>query len=115
MYVFTDAYADQFAGPMCEKFKYKQLWEIIDSNSDKPMEEQKNSIEKSIEDCQFVLDRCSFVNRVTGIKKINSLELRSPEFLNQHLLRLKRVLSPKFQLHPVFQFYFLQSLFRHQS
>ena len=57
VYAFTDAYADQFEGPKGKKIKYKQLQEIIVSNSEKPMEEQKNILEKSIEDWQDVLEQ----------------------------------------------------------
>ena len=41
IYIFTDGYADQFGGPKGKKFKYKQLKELLITNSSKKMEEQR--------------------------------------------------------------------------
>ncbi len=41
VYTFTDGYADQFGGPKGKKFKYKQLEDLLLTNSNKPLEEQK--------------------------------------------------------------------------
>ncbi|MGZ3865950.1 MAG: tetratricopeptide repeat protein [Bacteroidia bacterium] len=40
IYVFTDGYADQFGGPNGKKFKYKPMQELIISVQGKPMSEQ---------------------------------------------------------------------------
>ncbi|MFZ5552136.1 MAG: SpoIIE family protein phosphatase [Bacteroidota bacterium] len=44
LYIFTDGYADQFGGPSGKKFKYSQLKELLISNFDRPMHEQKEII-----------------------------------------------------------------------
>jgi serine phosphatase RsbU (regulator of sigma subunit) len=49
LYLCTDGYADQFGGPKGKKFKYKQLNELILSNSDKPLKEQKGILHTSFE------------------------------------------------------------------
>ncbi|MGP8214420.1 MAG: tetratricopeptide repeat protein [Bacteroidia bacterium] len=49
LYLFTDGYADQFGGPKGKKFKYKQLQELLLANASKPMEEQKNALEATLE------------------------------------------------------------------
>lgn len=40
LYLYTDGYADQFGGPKGKKFKYKQLNELILSNSTQPLNKQ---------------------------------------------------------------------------
>jgi serine phosphatase RsbU (regulator of sigma subunit)/Tfp pilus assembly protein PilF len=42
IYLFTDGYADQFGGPRGKKFKYKQLEELLLTNSVLPVEQQKD-------------------------------------------------------------------------
>jgi len=49
LYLFTDGYADQFGGPRGKKFKYKQLLDILLTNEDKPVEEQKKKLEETFE------------------------------------------------------------------
>ncbi|MBL7883796.1 MAG: SpoIIE family protein phosphatase [Bacteroidia bacterium] len=49
IYIFTDGYADQFGGEKGKKFKYKQLQELLLTNSHKPMEEQKQILSSTIE------------------------------------------------------------------
>ena len=49
LYLFTDGYADQFGGPKGKKFKYKQMQELLVSNASKPMAEQSELLNKTIE------------------------------------------------------------------
>jgi serine phosphatase RsbU (regulator of sigma subunit) len=49
-YLYTDGYADQFGGPKGKKFRYKQLEEVLLSNTSRPADEQKKMLEKTIED-----------------------------------------------------------------
>lgn len=49
IYMFTDGYADQFGGEKGKKFKYKQLQELLMANISKPMEQQKQILEKTLE------------------------------------------------------------------
>lgn len=39
VYIFTDGYADQFGGPKGKKFKYKQLYDLLEKNAHRPMSE----------------------------------------------------------------------------
>ena len=48
IYTFTDGYADQFGGPKRKKFMYKQLEETLLSAHQLPMTEQRNLLEKTI-------------------------------------------------------------------
>jgi len=50
IYMFSDGYADQFGGPKGKKFKYKPFKRLILANSQKPMKEQKELLEKSFID-----------------------------------------------------------------
>lgn len=50
IYIFSDGYADQFGGPKGKKFKYNQFKEVILSLQSQPMEQQKNILEKTIEE-----------------------------------------------------------------
>ena len=48
IYLFSDGYADQFGGAKGKKFMYKQFKEILLANSQKPMPEQKEVLDKTI-------------------------------------------------------------------
>jgi len=48
LFLFSDGFADQFGGPKGKKFMYKQFKEILLSNSQKSMQEQKEILEKAI-------------------------------------------------------------------
>ncbi len=48
LYLFSDGFADQFGGPKSKKFMYKKFKEILLTNSQKPMPEQKEILEKAI-------------------------------------------------------------------
>lgn len=49
VYVFSDGYADQFGGPKGKKLKYKPFKEILLSLYDKPMDEQRKTIDDFFE------------------------------------------------------------------
>jgi len=48
IYIFTDGYADQFGGPNDKKFKYKAFKELLLSNANKPMNEQKEILAQTL-------------------------------------------------------------------
>lgn len=48
IYTFTDGYADQFGGTKGKKFKYKKLQELLLSNSEKSMSDQKKALDKAM-------------------------------------------------------------------
>ena len=48
IYLMSDGYEDQFGGPHNKKFKSKQLKELLLSNCTQPMSEQKEILEKAI-------------------------------------------------------------------
>ena len=50
IYIFSDGYEDQFGGPRDKKFKTKQFKEVLISIQDKTMQEQKERLDKTIED-----------------------------------------------------------------
>lgn len=41
IYIFTDGYADQFGGPKGKKFKYRQLYALLEANAHRSVEEQR--------------------------------------------------------------------------
>ncbi len=47
VYLMTDGYPDQFGGPKGKKYKYKQLEELLLTNSEKDVEAQKQLLERS--------------------------------------------------------------------
>ena len=67
IYLFTDGYSDQFGGPKSKKFKYRQLKEKLLYISDKPMEEQKEILEKTFEAWRGDLEQVDDV-LIMGIK-----------------------------------------------
>lgn len=44
VYLFSDGIADQFGGPQGKKFKYKRVKEILQGNSTRSVNEQKNAL-----------------------------------------------------------------------
>jgi serine phosphatase RsbU (regulator of sigma subunit) len=50
IYMFSDGYADQFGGPKGKKFKYKPLQDLLISLQEKNMAEQKEILNKTIEE-----------------------------------------------------------------
>ncbi len=67
IYISTDGLHDQFGGPKGEKFKSKQLNNIIMRNIRKPLPEQKNIIEKTLESWKEEWDQVDDIC-VMGIK-----------------------------------------------
>ena len=68
LYLFTDGFADQFGGKKGKKFMYKQLKELLVKIADKPMDEQKNTLQETINawkgDLEQVDDICLLGVRV---------------------------------------------------
>ena len=68
IYIFSDGYVDQFGGERGKKFKSKAFRELLLSIQDKPMEEQKTSIDETFEtwksDLEQVDDVCVIGVRV---------------------------------------------------
>ncbi|WP_288018680.1 two-component regulator propeller domain-containing protein [Tenuifilum sp.] len=57
IYMFTDGIVDQFGGPEGKKFKYRRFRHLLLSNYMKPIEEQRKSIEKAIDDWKGDLEQ----------------------------------------------------------
>lgn len=57
LYLYTDGFADQFGGAKGKKFKYKQLNELIQSQSSTPMSEQKKKLSEVFEDWKGNLEQ----------------------------------------------------------
>ncbi len=49
IFALTDGVPDQFGGPKGKKFTYRKLKELLLSNSSKPMAEQKQALQKSVD------------------------------------------------------------------
>lgn len=67
IYIFTDGFADQFGGPKGKKFKYKQFQELLVENASKPVAEQHNILEKSIDSWRGTLEQVDDV-LVIGVR-----------------------------------------------
>ena len=67
VYAFTDGYADQFGGHKGKKFKYKLLEEKLLEICAQPMEEQKQFLEKIIDEWRGILEQVDDI-LVIGIK-----------------------------------------------
>jgi serine phosphatase RsbU (regulator of sigma subunit)/HAMP domain-containing protein len=57
LYVFSDGFPDQFGGPKGKKFKYRPFKELLISISDKPMQEQKEILDRTIEEWKGDLEQ----------------------------------------------------------
>ena len=57
LYLYTDGYPDQFGGPKGKKFKYKQLEELLSTNSDKPARQQKEILDRHFESWRGSLEQ----------------------------------------------------------
>jgi serine phosphatase RsbU (regulator of sigma subunit) len=67
LFMYTDGYADQFGGPKGKKFKYKNLNELLVSNTHLPVAEQKSSLSHAFESWKGTLEQIDDVC-VIGIK-----------------------------------------------
>ncbi len=67
IYFFTDGYADQFGGEKGKKFKYKQLEELLISTHNKPMEEQKQILDSTMEKWKGNLEQIDDI-LILGVK-----------------------------------------------
>ena len=67
LYSYTDGYPDQFGGPKGKKFKYKQLNELLIQISKSELGEQKNALEKSLQEWKGEIEQVDDVC-VIGIK-----------------------------------------------
>jgi len=67
LYLFTDGYADQFGGQNGKKFKYKQMEELLAANASKPMDEQKDVLESTLEKWKGTLEQVDDI-LVIGIR-----------------------------------------------
>ncbi|MFB6258899.1 MAG: SpoIIE family protein phosphatase [Flavobacteriales bacterium] len=50
LYFFSDGYADQFGGPKGKKFRYGPFKQLLASLHEKPLEEQKEELDRTFED-----------------------------------------------------------------
>jgi len=57
LYLYTDGFADQFGGPKGKKFKYKQLNELLLSNSNQSLQLQKETFETSFKNWKGSLEQ----------------------------------------------------------
>lgn len=67
LYLYTDGYADQFGGPKGKKFKYKPLNEMLLTFSDKPLNEQSQTLKHTFDGWRGNLEQIDDVC-VIGIK-----------------------------------------------
>jgi serine phosphatase RsbU (regulator of sigma subunit) len=71
LYLYTDGYADQFGGPTAnaggKKFRYKQLDDLLTTNSSKSLNEQKLILENALSNWQGSLEQVDDIT-VIGIK-----------------------------------------------
>ena len=67
VFLFTDGFADQFGGPRGKKFKYKQLKELLLSNNDLPLDQQKEKLEAAFWEWSGALEQVDDVC-VIGLK-----------------------------------------------
>jgi ligand-binding sensor domain-containing protein/serine phosphatase RsbU (regulator of sigma subunit) len=49
VFALTDGIADQFGGPKGKKFSYRKLKELLVSNSEKPLAEQKQALQRAVD------------------------------------------------------------------
>src|SRR5581483_10823398 len=67
IYLFSDGIADQFGGPKGKKFKQKQLQELLLANSNEPLREQKEIIDRTFVDWKGNLEQVDDV-LIMGIR-----------------------------------------------
>ncbi|MDQ3048235.1 MAG: SpoIIE family protein phosphatase, partial [Bacteroidota bacterium] len=67
IYIFTDGFADQFGGPKGKKFKYKPLEQLLIDIHLKPLAEQKEILDSTIESWRGTLEQVDDI-LIIGIK-----------------------------------------------
>jgi serine phosphatase RsbU (regulator of sigma subunit) len=67
IYMFSDGYADQFGGDKGKKYKYRQMQQLMVKNNNRPMNAQKEALEKEFEHWRGNLEQVDDV-MVIGIK-----------------------------------------------
>lgn len=67
VYTLTDGFPDQFGGDKGKKFMYKQLKEVLLSISDKPMPEQKEILQKMLDDWKGGIEQVDDIT-IIGIR-----------------------------------------------
>jgi len=67
IYIFSDGYADQFGGPKGKKFKYRPFKELLLSLQGTPMKEQRDVLDKTIEDWKGELEQIDDIC-ILGVK-----------------------------------------------
>lgn len=67
LYLYTDGFADQFGGPSGKKLKRRKLNEIISANASLPLQEQKDKLQKVLNEWKGNLEQVDDVT-VIGIR-----------------------------------------------
>ncbi len=67
VYTFTDGFADQFGGKKGKKFKYKQFSELLFAINEKPMQQQRELLDKTFDDWRGELEQVDDV-LIIGIR-----------------------------------------------
>ncbi len=68
IYLFSDGYPDQFGGPKGKKLKYKGFKEILLSVQHLPMNEQKNALNKTIEEWKWMSEEQTDDILIIGVR-----------------------------------------------
>ena len=68
IYLFSDGYPDQFGGPRGKKFKYKPFRDLLLSIHEKPMDEQQDTLKKTM--LSWRKDHGSFYEQIDDISII---------------------------------------------
>ncbi|HSH66499.1 MAG TPA: PAS domain S-box protein [Bacteroidia bacterium] len=68
IYLFSDGYPDQFGGPLGKKLKYNEFKRILLSIHHLPLSQQKNELDKTIEDWKWKKEEQTDDILIIGIK-----------------------------------------------
>lgn len=74
LYLYTDGFADQFGGPKGKKFKHRQLNALLQQIAHKPMEEQRETLDRTLESWKGELEQVDDI-LVIGIRLSNRAPL----------------------------------------
>ncbi|MEO8760653.1 MAG: SpoIIE family protein phosphatase, partial [Bacteroidia bacterium] len=67
LYLFSDGFADQFGGEKGKKYKYRQMQQLLVKNNNKPVDIQKQELEREFEHWRGDLEQVDDV-MVIGLK-----------------------------------------------